>query len=68
MTQRETFQSFGLTIDIGNDEMRHAEHVAAALERVAKYVRQGIYLNSAQRIADINGNTVGEFCWRKYSK
>ena len=58
-------ETFKLTIELGNEEMQHFEHVAAALESVARFVRQGIMVNSVEKIRDVNGNTVGSFVWAR---
>lgn len=51
-------QTFKLTINMGNDAMREAEHVAGALNRTVDAVACG-FTNGA--IIDDNGNTVGRW-------
>lgn len=55
---------FQVDIKLGNDAMRNGEDIAQALERIARYVRQGIVANSAVNACDKNGNQVGLFIWR----
>lgn len=56
---------FKVTLELGNEEMQHFEHVADALERIARFVRQGIMINSTESVRDVNGNTVGSFIWER---
>lgn len=49
-------ESFELTLEVGNSEMRTPEAVADALEEVARKLRDG-YASSS--ILDVNGNSVG---------
>lgn len=51
-------ETFGLQIELGNDAMSTAEHVAIELEAVAEKIRTG---HDEGRILDANGNTVGRF-------
>lgn len=49
---------FHLSIELGNEAMENAEHVADALETVVKALRAG---RTDGRIRDENGNSVGEY-------
>jgi hypothetical protein len=50
---------FTLTIKLGNDAMRTSRHVAAALNEIAKRLRQAGSVDGLVR--DVNGNTVGQY-------
>lgn len=50
--------TFKLKIELGNDDMQTPEDVADTLEKVVRYLRNGV-LN--RNIYDRNGNKVGEF-------
>jgi hypothetical protein len=54
-----TFESFSVTIDLGNAAMRNPEHVIDALRRVATMMEGGAYEGT---VMDNLGNSVGT--WR----
>lgn len=62
---------FVLTIELGNDAMRRASHVAKALKREAERIlddahsAKGELEGLTRRIRDDNGNTVGEWLFEE---
>jgi len=51
-----------VSIDIGNSAMSEPEHVAAALQAVARDIEHGVLVPGWWgRVRDENGNTVGRF-------
>ena len=60
--------AFGLTIRLGNAEMRRGDYVASALEQVAERLREFYgaddltgWFNLSGGIGDANGNHVGRW-------
>lgn len=51
-------KEFTFTIELGNAEMRTAEHVAQALKETAEHIEEG---NTEGTLCDVNGNTVGRY-------
>lgn len=49
---------FLLQIHLGNAAMRRPSHVAAAVEKIAKKIREG---QDGGKVMDANGNSVGEW-------
>lgn len=53
------FDTFTLTIELGNETMQNGPDVARALREVADKIEHG--LEARGKIIDTNGNTVGEY-------
>jgi hypothetical protein len=53
---------FKVEVNLGNSHMRTAEHLAMALEKIAKQVRfYGVLSAMDRKILDLNGNTIGSW-------
>jgi hypothetical protein len=53
---------FNVSIELGNDTMQTTEHVADALDRIAKVLRTGGSVQKG-RVRDLNGNHVGSWSY-----
>lgn len=56
---------FVIEIELGNEEMKFPQHIAAALTDVARQVKHvAMMKGGSTKIKDVNGNTVGSWSYK----